>query len=122
MELIHADFAFANTLRARRRKREVLFDNLVLYFNKAVDKAAKQGKNACIIRWKDFDIKEDYATDEEAVGELLDSILSAGYEVELCYISSNAYNPCGIAVGWGNSVDEAITEAFNMHTDLYRGE
>ena len=69
MELIHADFAFANTLRARRRKREVLFDNLVLYFNKAVDKAAKQGKNACIIRWKDFDIKEDYATDEDIAAE-----------------------------------------------------
>ena len=122
MELIHADFAFANTLRARRRKREVLFDNLVICFNKVVDKTAKQGKNACAIQWRDFDIKEDYATDEEAVGELLDSILTAGYEVELCYNGAGVYNPCGIVVGWGNNALEAIREVFDNDDNLYQGE
>lgn len=122
MELIHADFAFANTLRARRRKREILFDNLVICFNKTVDKAAKQGKNACVIQWCDFDIKEDYATDEEAVGELLDRILVAGYEVELCYCSSYAYNPCGIVVAWGLNALDAIHEIFDEEKNLYRGE
>lgn len=123
MELISAKQAYANTLLSKRRARRIMFNDLAVYFNNRVNKVAAQGDSVCIIRWKDFDVDENLATDEEAVTELIENILSAGYEVELCYNSPAAYNPCGIVVAWGVDAIAAIDWAFcQVEGRLWRGE
>ena len=123
MELIHADIAYANSLMARRDARKLIFDDLAIYFNSRINEIAAKGETACIIRWRDFDINEDFATDEEAVTELLEHIISAGYEVELCYNHPSAFNPCGMVIGWGNNAADSIALAFAATMgELCRGE
>lgn len=123
MELIHAKEAYANTLLAQRKARSIMFNDLAIYFNSYVNEITAQGKFACLIRWQDFDMDENLATDEEALTELLENIVSAGYEVELCYNSPSAFNPCGLVIGWGNNALEAISSIFaNMNGELWRGE
>lgn len=123
MELIHADVAYANTLMARRDARKVMFNDLAIYFNSRINEVAAKGETACIIRWKDFDINEDLATDEEATTELIENIITAGYEAEFCYNSPSAFNPCGIVVGWGNDALNSIDVAFAAtQGELSRGE
>ena len=87
MELIHAKEAYAHTVLAKRNARRVMFEDLALCFNKYVNEAAAHAETAILLRWRDFDINEELATDEEALTELLNNVMAAGYEAEFCYIS-----------------------------------
>lgn len=123
MELIHADIAYANSLMARRNARKLIFDDLAIYFNSRINEVAAKGDTACIIRWQDFDINEDFATDDQLTTELIENIISAGYEAEFCYVSPSAYNPCGVVIGWGQDAKESINLLFlAVGNSLYRGE
>lgn len=123
MELIHAKEAYANTLLAQRKARRVMFSDLAIYFNSRINEVAALGETACIIRWRDFDMDENLATDEEALTELLENIISAGYEVELCYNHPSAFNPCGMVIGWGNNAADSIDLAFAATMgELCKGE
>lgn len=123
MELIHAKEAYANTLLAQRHTRRLMFEKLAMFFNKCINDASACCKTTCIIRWRDFDVNEEIATDEEATAELLENVVTAGYEVEFCYNSPSAYNPCGIVVAWGNNAEEELKEAFeSVEGNLWRGE
>lgn len=122
MELIHAKVAHATSLLAETKSRAATFENMVKYFNKTVNETAAKGEYACVIRWKDFDLDESYATDCEASLELLSSIIGAGYEAAFCYCSSSCYNPCGVVVGWGEAPEQAIDDYFNYTEGLCKGE
>lgn len=119
MELIKATEAYASTLLARRLKME----KLALYFNKVITEAAAKGNTTCIIRWKDFDMDEELATDEDTTIQLIESIVSAGYDAEFCYNNPYAFNPCGIVIAWGEETEKLLNEAFaQVDGQLYRGE
>lgn len=122
MNLINADVAYANSLLARQKNRRLIFDDLAIYFNNQVNKNSKKGNMAIIFRWTDFGLNEDFATEEELTAELLENILAAGYEAEFCYCSPGAYNPCGIAVGWGKEAEERIKLLIEETAGLYRGD
>lgn len=123
MELIHAKEAYANTLLAQRKARRIMFNDLAIYFNSRINEVAANGETACIIRWRDFDMDENLATDEEALTELLENVVSAGYEVELCYNHPSAFNPCGMVIGWGNNAADSINLAFAATMgELCKGE
>ena len=123
MELIHAKEAYANTLLAQRKARRIMFNDLAIYFNSRINEVAANGETACIIRWRDFDMDENLATDEEALTELLENVVSAGYEVELCYNHPSAFNPCGMVIGWGNKAIDSIDFAFAATMgELCKGE
>lgn len=123
MELIHAKEAYAHTVLAKRNARRVMFEDLALYFNKYVNEAAAHAETAILLRWRDFDINEELATDEEALTELLNNVVAAGYEAEFCYVSPSAYNPCGIVVAWGDNATQDITDMFfKLSGTICRGE
>lgn len=123
MELIHAKEAYANTLLAQRKARRIMFNDLAIYFNSRINEVAANGETACIIRWRDFDINEELATDEEATVELIENIVAAGYEAEFCYNHPSAYNPCGIVIGWGEDAASSVALAFAAtEGELCRGD
>lgn len=122
MEIIHAKEAYAHSILAQRNARRIMFEDLALCFNKFVNEAANKGQTAIIFRWKDFDINEEIATDEDAVTEFLNNVIIAGYDAEFCYISPSAYNPCGVVVAWGENPAEDIRLMFLEHTEICRGE
>ena len=123
MELIHAKEAYANTLIAKSKARRIMFEDLALCFNKYVNEAAARAETAILLRWRDFDINEELATDEEALTELLNNVMAVGYEAEFCYNSPSAYNPCGIVVAWGeNAVDDIVDMFLKCAETIYRGE
>lgn len=122
MEIIRAKEAYAYSVLAKHNARHIMFDDLVLCFNKFVNEAACKGHTAIVFLWKDFDVNEEIATDEDAITEFLNNVIIAGYDAEFCYISPSAYNPCGIVVAWGENPSEDIRLMFVEHTEIYRGE
>lgn len=123
MEIIHAKEAYAHSILAQRNARRIMFEDLALCFNRFVNEAATKGETVIVLRWKDFDMNEEIATDEEALYELLGNIIAAGYEAEFCYNSPSAYNPCGIVVAWGLQAQADITAMFGENSEIiYRGE
>lgn len=76
MEIIHAKEAYAHSILAQRNARRIMFDDLALCFNKFVNEAACKGLTAIIFRWKDFDVNEEIATDEDAITEFLNNVVA----------------------------------------------
>ena len=122
MEIIHAKIIYADTLIAEQKQRQFLFNHMIECFNTKVRQAALDGRYACSILWREFDIDEHYATDYEGTSDLLNSILGAGYEAEFCYNGKTVCNPCGVVVAWGPHPEEYIKDFFDYSEDLYRGE
>lgn len=123
MEIIHAKEAYANAMLAKYQARRSMFERAAAAFNKIVIEAADRGEIAALLRWRDFDIDEELAVDEEALTELLNQIVASGYDAEFCYCSPVAFNPCGIVFAWGEYTLDAINEVFqNLTGEIYRGE
>lgn len=123
MELILAKEAYANTLLAQVKAKRDLFSKFMLSFNKFVTNTYSRGESTFVLRWKDFDKTEELATNEDLLGEILNYVILAGYDVEFCYNGPSAYNPCGIIVAWGAEAEKDITVMFDsLDGVLWRGE
>ena len=69
------------------------------------------------------EIYEIVAEEMSIPSELLENVVSAGYEVELCYNHPSAFNPCGMVIGWGNNAADSIDLAFAATMgELCKGE
>ena len=101
MDLLNADIATAHSLLARQKRRRKSFNDLAIHFNKVINDASAQGKFVVSLLWKDFGLAEEFCFEEELITELLEHIVSAGYEAELCYYTPYVSNPCGVVVAWG---------------------
>lgn len=123
MKLIKANDAYANTLLVQQKAKQNMFNKFEAHFNKLVTDTANLGETAFALEWKEFDTSEELAINEDLMGALLDYIVLAGYEVELCYNSPSAFNPCGIVVAWGEKAEEDISVVFDLLDGLiWRGE